>query len=214
MRSIATWVFFLFSYSWRLMAVSSDGRRLKASIIHRHFALSSGNEGNHNGRHCGHESNETGSALMWRDRCVRVCRSVGRIRVGSLYADVGDAESETAMSRRTDVIHGNDICGNLLILLFHVSRAYIKRYLYYENVESNSITIDRINRIELGLCLHWSIFWGWSKSHSGSSIIKRPQDQQYNYRLWIEPWHLRLGTAESFRFGYNRPMNVINGRSA
>jgi hypothetical protein len=93
-------------------------------------------------------------------------------------------------------------------------RVYIKSYLYYENVESNSITIDRINRIELGLCLHWSIFWGWSKSHSGSSIIKRPQDQQYNYRLWIEPWHLRLGTAESFRFGYNRPMNVINGPSA
>lgn len=205
-------IFLLFSYSWRLMAVSSDGRRLKASIIHRHFALSSGNEGNHNGRHCGHESNETGSALMWRDRC---CVGVSEeFRVGSLYADVGDAESETAICPDGQTSFTVTIYVATYWFYYSTYRVYIKSYLYYKNVESNSITIDRINRIELGLCLHWSIFGGWLESHSGLSIIKRPQDQRYNYRLWIEPWHLRLGTAESFRFGYNRPMNVINGRSA
>jgi len=60
-------------------------------VTSQHFAPSSGNEQNHNG----------GVDMIQRDEvCSDVtgpCRSVGRIWVGSLYADVGAAESETAV---------------------------------------------------------------------------------------------------------------------
>lgn len=91
---------------------------------------------------------------------------------------------------------------------------HIKSYLYYENVESNSVTIDRINRIELGLCLHWSIFWaGWNH------IAVRPLSSGPKTSNIIIDCGYR---ALAFAFGddrvipvwvYNRPMNVMNGRA-
>ncbi len=70
----------------------------------------------------------------------------------------------------------------------------------------------RINRIELGLCLHWSIFLA-GRNHIAVRLLSSAAPRPAIIIDCGEPWHLRLGTAESFRFGYNRPMNVMNGRA-